>query len=289
MASVSTSSSADAAAPSEETPSLPLCGNCNTPLQGDYCHACGQRHLPRVTLHHLFHRLQELLLDVENGLLHTTWHVLRHPGNVARRYVSGERKPFVGPVAFFFLTTTALFLIYTLFEDEYVRLQTTQIRTALEAVGMQGIRPENPFASLIGGTSPEDLARWTFQVQKTLQTYLSLVVCLIGAGLLSVLFPARSFIESVVFELYTVSQSLLLIAVATLLLFFVDPGTLLLVAPLISLGAHAWAAPAFFTTSSTTTARTMVPLMYAAGGLIFMVLVMLAGLLVGVGHAVLSL
>jgi hypothetical protein len=85
------------------------CANCQTPLTGTFCHACGQRdHVHRSLLH-----LGEEFL---HGLLHfdtKAWHTLpllaAKPGKLTREYVQGKRTRYVSPLALF------LFMVFFMF------------------------------------------------------------------------------------------------------------------------------------------------------------------------------
>jgi hypothetical protein len=85
------------------------CANCQTPLTGSFCHACGQRdHVHRSLLH-----LGEEFL---HGLLHfdtKAWHTLpllaARPGKLTREYVQGKRTRYVSPLALF------LFMVFFMF------------------------------------------------------------------------------------------------------------------------------------------------------------------------------
>ena len=85
------------------------CANCQTPLTGSFCHACGQRaHVHRSLLH-----LGEELL---HGLLHfdaKAWRTLpllvAKPGKLTREYIDGKRTRYVSPLALF------LFMVFFMF------------------------------------------------------------------------------------------------------------------------------------------------------------------------------
>jgi hypothetical protein len=85
------------------------CANCQTPLTGSFCHACGQRaHVHRSLLH-----LGEEFL---HGLLHfdaKAWRTLpllvAMPGKLTREYIHGKRTRFVSPLALF------LFMVFFMF------------------------------------------------------------------------------------------------------------------------------------------------------------------------------
>ena len=284
MASVSTSSSAEAPSPPDDADPQ-LCGNCQAALQGAYCHRCGQKHLDTLTFSHILRRLQDLALDVERGLLYTLLRVLRNPGRVARRYVTGERKSFVGPLTVFVLSTTALFIVYSTYQETYVEMQSAQIRSIWTTMGMA---PEDVLAALppeANITAVEDLAVRAFQVQQTVQTYLSLFICFLGALFLRLLLGTYTTVEITVFELYTTSQSMLITAVVTPLLVLVHPSLLLAGGLLTSIGVHVYAAPAFFPETSSLTARILAPLAYLGSVVGFTVALTILGGFIGFAAA----
>jgi hypothetical protein len=85
------------------------CANCQTPLTGSFCHACGQRaHVHRSLLH--------LGEEVLHGLLHfdaKAWRTLpllvARPGKLTRDYIDGKRTRYVSPLALF------LFMVFFMF------------------------------------------------------------------------------------------------------------------------------------------------------------------------------
>jgi hypothetical protein len=92
-----------------EQPAHANCANCQAPLTGPFCHACGQRaHVHRSLLH-----LGEEFL---HGLLHfdaKAWRTLpllvAKPGKLTREYIDGKRTRFVSPLALF------LFMVFFMF------------------------------------------------------------------------------------------------------------------------------------------------------------------------------
>ena len=75
------------------------CANCATPLQGPWCHACGQ-------LGEDFHRSTlKLVGEVFEGLLHLDgrmWNtqpdLFRHPARLTRASLEGHRAPQIPPL-----------------------------------------------------------------------------------------------------------------------------------------------------------------------------------------------
>lgn len=87
------------------------CLNCGTALLGDHCHACGQRaHVPRSLLAFGSDFLQGLF-NFEGKFWRTLPMLLWRPGEMTRRYISGERGRFISPVALFLFTVFLMFAV----------------------------------------------------------------------------------------------------------------------------------------------------------------------------------
>ncbi len=89
------------------------CLNCGTELIGDHCHSCGQQA-------HLHRTLSAFMHDLLHGALHfdgKTWRTLPlligKPGELTRRYIDGQRKRFVSPMALFLF---CIFLMFAVFQ-----------------------------------------------------------------------------------------------------------------------------------------------------------------------------
>ena len=94
---------------------LPLgtpCANCATPLQGPWCHACGQ-------LGEDFHRsTAKLLMETIEGLFHfdgRLWRTLPdlalRPGRLTRAYLDGHRAPQIPPLRLFLVVLLLVFVV----------------------------------------------------------------------------------------------------------------------------------------------------------------------------------
>src|SRR3954464_897115 len=78
-----------------------MCANCGAQLNGAFCHVCGQSsHIHRSLLH--------LVEEVVHGILHFDtkgWKtfplLVAFPGRLTRRYIDGQRKTYVSPLALF--------------------------------------------------------------------------------------------------------------------------------------------------------------------------------------------
>ena len=112
------------------------CRNCGAPLQGRFCHVCGQAaHIHRSLLH-----LGEELL---HGLFHFDakgWRTLplliARPGLLTRRYVDGQRARYVSPLALFLFMMFLMFFAASLTSTPPDLLgaggQVTEVRVDLE-------------------------------------------------------------------------------------------------------------------------------------------------------------
>ena len=88
---------------------LANCANCQAPLGGAFCQACGQSA-------HIHHSLLHLAEEVVHGILHfdakgwkTIPLLVAFPGRLTRRYIDGQRKNYVSPLALF------LFMVFLTF------------------------------------------------------------------------------------------------------------------------------------------------------------------------------
>lgn len=228
------------------------CQNCGTPLAGEYCHNCGQRHLPQLRLRDLGRRFLETVLDIDGlgiGLRRTLLGGVRSPGGLARQYVDGKRKRIVSPIGYFLIATTLVFVIYGFFRAEWVQGQAELMRVQWKTMGLnpdEMLGEGSPLREKLGWTSASDAAQTAFSVFQQIQSYFGILVCLIAAGVLRGLFSELTFADLVVFELYTVAQ-------ANLLLVFLVPvlqawsSTIIFAAgPVLMIVLHALAGPGFF-------------------------------------------
>lgn len=88
------------------------CLNCGAGLTGPFCHECGQEaHLHR-TVGALFHDLLHGALHFEGRTFRTLPELVLRPGKLTRRYIDGERKRFVSPMAMFLFSIFMMFAVF---------------------------------------------------------------------------------------------------------------------------------------------------------------------------------
>ena len=109
-----------------QEPSQPEpCINCNRPVTGNYCAHCGQpRHVPRITLGHLFHDMQSKLFGFDGKVANTFMGMLRHPGKVGREYMAGNRVKYSGPLSWYFLMFMVMLGMFPVFGVDFSDFMT---------------------------------------------------------------------------------------------------------------------------------------------------------------------
>jgi hypothetical protein len=74
------------------------CPNCSTPLQGAWCHACGQRaEKYDRSIRHLFVEAVEGLTHADGRIWRTLGRLIVKPGQLTRDYLDGHRAPQIPP------------------------------------------------------------------------------------------------------------------------------------------------------------------------------------------------
>jgi Protein of unknown function (DUF3667) len=75
------------------------CRNCNTPLNGDFCPNCGQKHmdLERPVMQLIGEVLHESL-DIDGRAFKTLRTLLLQPGVLTCEFLAGRRRTFTSPL-----------------------------------------------------------------------------------------------------------------------------------------------------------------------------------------------
>src|SRR5262245_61003334 len=99
------------------------CLNCDAPLSGAYCSACGQRDLPP------YPSVRELAIDAFwelsgwDGRFATTVRTLiRRPGMLTREFLEGRRARYISPLRLYLMASLVYFVLAAAAPD--VRLQS---------------------------------------------------------------------------------------------------------------------------------------------------------------------
>ncbi|QNP39621.1 DUF3667 domain-containing protein [Lysobacter solisilvae (ex Woo and Kim 2020)] len=87
------------------------CENCGTPLQGHYCHECGQSvHNPTRHFGHALEEVFESFWHLDGRVFRTLRDLMR-PGRVARNYLDGQRARYIAPLRLFVILSLLTFFV----------------------------------------------------------------------------------------------------------------------------------------------------------------------------------
>ncbi len=133
------------------------CANCGQILQGEYCHACGQKrvHDADRRLGHLLRQAFAVLSDVDGRLWGSLRALFFQPGRLSRDYLDGRRRRWMSPVALFLLANVLYFVLPVGVTDFNLSLRD-QIGQPLH-----GAMVERMVNARIEHKNRESLARWS--------------------------------------------------------------------------------------------------------------------------------
>jgi hypothetical protein len=100
---------------SELTPApVLLCANCHAPLEGQYCHACGQSVKSVLRpMHSMIEDTLDMVFHVDERIVHTLPPLFVKPGYLSLEYFAGRRVRYVAPFRLMFVfCLLALFAVH---------------------------------------------------------------------------------------------------------------------------------------------------------------------------------
>lgn len=85
------------------------CLNCDAPLQGVWCHNCGQKASSAdLTVHDVAHEAMHEFLHLDGKILQTLKLLVVKPGELTREFIAGRRARYISPLRLY-LTFSVLF------------------------------------------------------------------------------------------------------------------------------------------------------------------------------------
>ena len=122
-----------------EPHSEPVCANCNTPINGNFCHNCGQSA-------HVHHSLLHLLEEMVHGLWHFDakgWRtiplLIAYPGELTRRYIDGQRVRFISPLGLFLFMVFFMFFVFSFSKTSTLQLGNEPVANATKQAVTGGV------------------------------------------------------------------------------------------------------------------------------------------------------
>jgi hypothetical protein len=95
------------------------CANCGAPMQGEFCHECGQSiHSVLKPVHGMFEETLETVLHIDGRIVHTLPPLLLKPGFLTLEYFSGRRVRYIAPFRLMFVLCVLSFFVFHLAIDQ---------------------------------------------------------------------------------------------------------------------------------------------------------------------------
>jgi hypothetical protein len=106
------------------------CTNCSQPLQGEFCHHCGQSmHSVLRPVHHMAEEAVETILHIDGRIVHTLPPLFLKPGFLTLEYFAGRRMRYIAPFRLMFvLCLLAFFLCHLAIDRITVQPQTFKVQ-----------------------------------------------------------------------------------------------------------------------------------------------------------------
>ncbi|WP_426701903.1 DUF3667 domain-containing protein [Rhodanobacter sp. Col0626] len=95
------------------------CANCGAPMQGEFCHECGQSiHSVLKPAHHMVEETIETVLHIDGRIVHTLPPLLLKPGFLTMEYFAGRRVRYIAPFRLMFVICLLSFFVFHLAIDQ---------------------------------------------------------------------------------------------------------------------------------------------------------------------------
>ena len=161
------------------------CKTCNTTINGNYCHNCGQAlELKRIDRAYVLSEIGSVI-NFDKGIFYTIRELLLRPGITIKDFITNDRNRLVKPLIFIIISS----LIYTIFkevlnfEDGYVNYSNDKKTTV--TILMEWIQNNYGYANILMGIF---IAFWTkllFKKYKYNFYEILIVLCFVmGIGML---------------------------------------------------------------------------------------------------------
>ncbi|MEM0962466.1 MAG: DUF3667 domain-containing protein, partial [Bacteroidota bacterium] len=93
------------------------CANCDVPLTGDYCSACGQRDQPlRIPAHRFMAQSVSEFFGIDGRVWRTLGALLFRPGRLTAAYLAGKRRRYLRPLRVYLSSTLLFFVLLALLD-----------------------------------------------------------------------------------------------------------------------------------------------------------------------------
>ncbi|MBI1184349.1 DUF3667 domain-containing protein [bacterium] len=126
------------------------CSVCNTALQGEFCHKCGQKHTgQQVTFPVLLSDFTANIVSLERSFVATLWLLLKNPAQVVQNYWLGNRLYYSSPAKMLFYALTVAALHIALVDNKILGLTFAADNLAPQVAFYSVLIPIMAFASSV--------------------------------------------------------------------------------------------------------------------------------------------
>jgi len=115
------------------------CANCNTRLDGQFCHHCGQREEPRVpTIRSVLGEVMNALFGLESKLWRSLWALIAKPGHLTQEFLSGRRQKYTTPFRLYLLLSIMVFAYMAYNSSDVIQINPGDTDTSTQVQGDVG-------------------------------------------------------------------------------------------------------------------------------------------------------
>ncbi|MGA2549598.1 MAG: DUF3667 domain-containing protein [Burkholderiaceae bacterium] len=119
------------------------CPNCEAPVAGPFCGACGQETIietPTVT--EFVHEVLHHYVAAEGKIWRTLFLLVIVPGQLTLEYLQGRRKRFIRPMQLYLTVSFVFFLLAGLTNDSFVHLADPTVAPSVNSAPVMNLAPE---------------------------------------------------------------------------------------------------------------------------------------------------
>jgi hypothetical protein len=125
------------------------CINCSTSTNEKFCPNCGQRQqIKRLSFKEGWNDFWARIYGFDGMMPRTLRDITLHPGEASRRYIDGNRISYYGPVGYFFLMITLLYIVASLLDIDIKEFLKNGADTGLQPAPKKGSGQEKYMQSV---------------------------------------------------------------------------------------------------------------------------------------------
>ena len=105
------------------------CASCGAALQGEYCHACGERRMrpDELTLRAFARDVASEVGDLDSRAVRSIRYLMTRPGFLTAEFLAGRRRAYVGPLKLFLFSFAAMLVVDQLFSRPVMEEAVRQV------------------------------------------------------------------------------------------------------------------------------------------------------------------